>query len=91
MNSDWLAAAYTFVLVLGVVVDHLKEKRHRKEIDSIHESYKKEREELLDRIMANNIHEFKGATNKTPIKRSETGNFLKDRMEKTMKDFYEID
>jgi thiosulfate reductase cytochrome b subunit len=87
MNNDWFVVLYAVTCVLTYVLHGLQEKRHRKEIDRIHESYKEERQELLDRIMANNIHEFK-SVNGAPTKRSETGNYLKDRMVKeTMKQF----
>jgi len=56
---------------------------HKKEIEHIHESYAEERKELLDRIMANNIHEYQAARGEYTVKKSETGNFLRDRFEKT--------
>lgn len=48
--------------------------------------HKKERNSLLDRIMANNIHEFKASQQEQNIKRSESGNYLLDSMKKTLKD-----
>ena len=63
------------ILYMGRIV-----RDHQDEIFEIHESYKEERKELLDRIMANNIHEFKTARQETEIKRSASGNFLLDRM-----------
>lgn len=86
--SDWsfliIILSYT---ILGFLFTWL-ERIHKSEIEGLHESYKEERQALLDRIMANNLHEFKSASGQYPAKRSETGNFLKDRMAKEiMKEF----
>ena len=89
--SDGGVILYTATCFLVFILNAMQERRHRKETDRIHESYKAERQELLDRIMANNIHEFK-SVNGQPIKRSETGNFLKDRMTKeVMKQFTDLE
>lgn len=90
--SDWLQFGVILSYALSYVLIYLKDKAHRLEIDKIHETYQAERQELLDRIMANNIHEFKSATGALTTKRSETGNFLKDRMTKEIaKQFSELD
>jgi len=61
------------------------ERLHRAENNRLHEIYSEERKALLDRIMANNIHEFKAATQAAPVKKSESGNFIVDRMTKSIK------
>lgn len=81
-----IACCVTFYLIANGM-----EKKHRKEIERIHESYASERKELLDRIMANNIQEFKSARAETEIKRSETGNFLKDRMEQQARAYVDLE
>jgi hypothetical protein len=85
---DWLFASVwlSYIAIYGLRV--WEERKHKQEIERIHESYAEERKELLDRIMANNMQEFKTLTNAAPTKKSETGNFLKDRMTKEiMKQF----
>lgn len=85
--NDWFGYVILASYILTYILFYIQEKSHRKELDRVHESYQEERKELLDRIMANNIHEFK-SVNGSPVKRSETGNYLKDRMVKeTMKQF----
>lgn len=64
-------------------------KRHRQNVDKIHEDFRDERRELLDRIMANNIHEFKSMTGQVEVKKSQSGNFLVDRMEKSIRNQYQ--
>jgi hypothetical protein len=90
--SDWLGYLVVISYMLSYYLIYLKDKVHRQEIEKIHETYQEERQELLDRIMANNIHEFKSVTGSSSIKRSETGNFLKDRMtQEVLKHFTELD
>lgn len=75
------------VLTMYILLYRL-EKGYRKEIQEIREAYYEREKELLDRIMANNIHEFKSLTGQIPTKKSENGNFLVDRMERTIKKQY---
>jgi hypothetical protein len=77
--SDWVFIIIVLSYTLLGYFFTWAERLHKQEIERLHESYKEERQELLDRIMANNIHEFK-SVNGSPGKRSETGNYLKDRM-----------
>jgi competence protein ComGC len=70
------------------ILYNLQINKLQKENERIHQSYQEERQELLDRIMSNNIHEFKGATGKASVKRSESGNFLMDRMTASIKKQY---
>lgn len=83
--NDWLSYAVIVSYVLTYVLMSRVEAAHKKEIEQIHLSYKEERAALLDRIMANNITEFKTARQDAQIIRSESGNFLKDRMTAAMK------
>jgi hypothetical protein len=64
---------------------------HKREIAVLYKETHEERNALLDRIMANNIHEYKAASGQSNVKRSESGNFLKDRMERSVKQYIEID
>jgi hypothetical protein len=59
--------------------------QHKKEVKEIYQKAHDERKELLDRIMANNIHEYKAASGIAQVKKSESGNFLVDRMTKGIK------
>lgn len=66
--------------------------RQRRQIREIYKDIAEEREELLDRIMANNIHEYKSASGQSPTIRSENNNYLVDRMKKTIKNqFSDLD
>lgn len=86
---DYLFIGFVVVSYFSIFLfDRRKDREHREEIERVHESYKIERQALLDRIMANNIHEFKGATGQLEVKKSSSGNFLVDRMEKTLKNQY---
>lgn len=82
--NDWLSYTVILSFVLTYVLIARTEKEHKKEIDRIHESYREEREELLDRIMSNNVHEFKTATQQANIKKSPSGNYLVDQMKQTV-------
>ena len=86
--SSWFP--YFVTLSYGVIyyLFLLTEKRHRREVEGLHEAYKDERQQLLDRIMANNIQEFKTANGLANVKKSESGNFLLDRMNATAKKHY---
>lgn len=85
---DWWFATVWVSWIAIYLLRVWEERKHKQEIERIHESYAEERKELLDRIMANNMAEFKTMTGSIPTKRSETGNFLKDRMTKEiMKQF----
>lgn len=76
-------------LIVLIAYCMLLHQRHEKEIHELYEKAAEERKELLDRIMANNIHEFKAATQAAQVKKSSSGNFLVDRMEKTLKKQYQ--
>ena len=78
--EDWLWLAVIVSYVLTFVLIRRTEQLHRIETDYLHEVYRLEREELLDRIMSNNVHEFKAATHQADVKKSTSGNFLVDRM-----------
>lgn len=86
---EWVMFAQCFVNFAFYYLLLHQGKRHRQHIDKIHEDIREERNALLDRIMANNIHEFKGATGQVEVKRSESGNFLVDRMERSIKKQYQ--
>lgn len=85
---------FAFLAMLGLAVwlltEHKKlERLHRAENDRLHEIYAEERKALLDRIMANNIHEYKAASGLANVKKSESGNFLVDRMAKSIKNQFQ--
>lgn len=82
---DFVTIVHTVINLTMLMLFLWSERLHKKEIDEVHRSYKEERAALLDRIMANNIHEYKSLSEKIPAKKSETGNFLVDRMNKTIK------
>lgn len=86
--QDWLWLAVIVSYVLTFVLIRKTEIVHKQEIDRIHETYRAEREELLDRIMSNNVHEFKAVTQQTDVKKSSSGNFLVDRMKHTVANKY---
>jgi hypothetical protein len=86
--SEWLGYAVILSYVMTYILQAWIEKEHKKEIDRIHESYREEREELLDRIMSNNVHEFKAVTQQADVKRSSSGNYLIDRMKTTVANKY---
>lgn len=71
----------SYVFSMGAFM--FQDKLHKKEVNHIHETYAVERQELLDRIMANNITEFKTSRQESDVRRSQTGNYLRDRMEKS--------
>lgn len=72
-----LQFAFNILLVAAIIV---LADRHKRDTAKIHKEASEERQALLDRIMSNNIHEFKAASGQTFTKRSESGNFLIDRM-----------
>jgi hypothetical protein len=74
------------ILLIGTIV--FIGERHKEDMYDIYMEHQSEREKLLDRIMSNNIHEYKAADGLKDVKRSESGNFLVDRMEKTIKNKY---
>lgn len=86
MSGDGIVLSVTIVVCLIYI--YLVDREHRKTIQKIHEDYKEERTALLDRIMANNITEFKTARQDAQVKRSGSGNFLKDRMQAAVKNQY---
>ena len=86
--SDWIFAVNWIGWIVVYILFNRLDKQHLKEIERIHLSYKEERQELLDRIMANNIHEYKAHNGNLNVKKSETGNFLVDRMERSVKSRY---
>lgn len=75
-------------LILFVFIIMMNQK-HNDDIREIHKEQAEERAKLLDRIMSNNIQEYKAATGQKDVKRSKSGNFLVDRMEKTLKNQFE--
>jgi hypothetical protein len=89
--ADWISILVTIAFVLNSYLYNLQEKRHKDEIERIHDSYKEERQELLDRIMANNITEYKTARSEANVTRSPNSNFLKDRMTKAAQDYVDFD
>lgn len=69
--------AFNVLLVTAIIV---LSDRHKRDIARIHKETAEERQILLDRIMSNNIHEYKGAAGEKPVIRSESGNFYRDKM-----------
>lgn len=97
--SDWTVIFVACSYIILYFLREWEEKKHRaeimrmndvcrEEINEVLESARAEREELLDRIMANNIQEFKSASGQIPVKRSESGNYLVDRMQATLQKQY---
>jgi hypothetical protein len=100
--SDLYIGIYTFLYLCLFALMRWQDRIHRKEIEEIHENYDEkrqklldyfaeERRELLDRIMANNITEFKTARNEANVKRSENGNFIKDQMDRAVQKYVDMD
>lgn len=95
MNSwDVIFVACSYI-VIYFMMQH-EERKHRQEllrmndacneeIKLVREEARIEREELLDRIMSNNIQEYKVMTQQKENKRSESGNFLVDRMSASLR------
>jgi uncharacterized hydantoinase/oxoprolinase family protein len=75
------------ILLIGTIV--FMGERHSDDLADLYEVHQEEREKLLDRIMANNIQEYKTANGLNDIKRSNSGNYLVDRMEKTIKNKFQ--
>jgi hypothetical protein len=80
--NEMMLLAQLAINVAAILYLNRMVSEYREEITEIHEAYREERKELLDRIMANNITEFKTARQETDVKRSGSGNFLLDRMTK---------
>lgn len=72
-----LQFAFNILLVTAIIV--LSDK-HKRDIEKVYQETHEERQKLLDRIMANNIQEYKAANGQLEVKRSATGNYLADRM-----------
>lgn len=73
-----------FMLLLILVLFIMAEK-HNRDLKKAYEKAQEERKELLDRIMSNNIQEFKAVNGNADIKRSENGNYIVDRMQQSIR------
>jgi hypothetical protein len=89
--STWGVVVIVIAMATIVFLFCLGENLHRDELENVHKMYKAEREDLLNRIMANNIHEYQSAAGKLEVKRSETGNYLKDRMAQAAKQYKDLE
>lgn len=78
------------IVVLAFIILNLVQ-LHKRELTSIIEESREEREKLLDRIMANNITEYKTARNEANVNRSPNSNFLKDQMTKAAQNYVDFD
>lgn len=83
MEFSTIVHATINLIIFGLFL--YNDKLHKENLADVHKAYQEERKELLDRIMANNIHEFKAVNGQIPVKKSESGNFLVDRMERSLK------
>lgn len=79
---DYLLLSVVILLIAALMMEH---RQHKQDMDELNAMFHEEREKLLDRIMANNIHEYKAASGVQNVQRSDTGNFLKDRMTETIR------
>lgn len=86
--NNWIAILYGACFAGFYLLQCAQDRKNVKEIQRIHDEYRKERQELLDRIMSNNIAEFKSMSGAIPTKKSENGNFLVDRMERSIQRTY---
>lgn len=78
------------IMMVSIII--LLTEKHKKDLQNVYREHAEEREALLDRIMSNNIHEFKATNGQSPVKRSPSGNYLMDRMKVAYtKDFDELD
>lgn len=87
MHDLFLISIPTVIYMAFMLWMHLENK---KELQRVYKEWHEERQSLLDRIMANNIHEYKSVTG-SPVKRSPSGNFLKDRMVETAKLYTDLE
>lgn len=74
-----LTLQFAFNILLVTAIIALSD-RHKRDLSKIYKEAQEERQVLLDRIMSNNIHEYKGAAGEKPVIRSESGNFYRDKM-----------
>lgn len=73
-----------FLVLLQIGVNVYLVKKYQTQLNVLETEHAAERNKLLDRVMANNLAEYKGLTNTESIKRVPSGNYFVDHVEKTL-------